>query len=499
MKRVLVLVVALLSALLVTPAAATTTGALLPPPIPSLPTDLLVPRYVGSPATPDPLPHQPVPQNPSLAPNGRSSMHNDTYSTDAYEVSGPLGRDLQLTSRSYGVRECATITFDSRGRIEALCGDLRGFVMMLLDPETLEPISRLRMPGRNLLTGGNPLRSICGGTYFFLTPEDKAIATTTTGQLWEVSQKPGPHGPRLVRTRSWDVAEHLPEEDCLVATMPDFSGLVWFVTQQGRVGTLDRATGRVRLIDLDERIANSISIDEDGGVYVVTVEAMYRLDAGPDGRPQVTWREPYDRGSRKKPGMLSQGSGTSPTLIGDRWVVIADNAEPRMHVLVYDRRRGVTDRLHCSVPVFDAGSSATENSLVAAGSTSVIVENNYGYTGPLSTSLGQSTAPGIARVMITDDGCHVAWTNPTHAPTSVPKVSWGNGLLYVYSKPPREDLIDAWYVTAIDVRTGETVWSRLTGTGPQWNNHYAAIYLGPDGALYIATLAGLVRLQDGGA
>lgn len=35
------------------------------------------------------------------------------------------------------------------------------------------------------------------------------------------------------------------------------------------------------------------------------------------------------------------------------------------------------------------------------------------------------------------------------------------------------------------------------GTGVQWNNHYAAIYLGPDGTAYIATLAGLVRLRDG--
>jgi hypothetical protein len=37
---------------------------------------------------------------------------------------------------------------------------------------------------------------------------------------------------------------------------------------------------------------------------------------------------------------------------------------------------------------------------------------------------------------------------------------------------------------------------RCSGTGVQWNN-YAAIYLGPDGALYVATLAGLVRMKDG--
>lgn len=167
-----------------------------------------------------------------------------------------------------------------------------------------------------------------------------------------------------------------------------------------------------------------------------------------------------------------------------------------MRVLVYRRGADVSgDRLLCAVPVFDAERSATENSLVAAG-RSVIVENNYGYTGPVSTMLGQTTAPGIARVMIGEHDCRVAWTSQETAPTSVPKVSLGSGLLYVYGKP--DSPYDPWYFTAIDVRTGRTAWRRLTGTGAQWNNHYAAIYLGPDGSAYIATLTGLIRIAADG-
>ena len=281
----------------------------------------------------------------------------------------------------------------------------------------------------------------------------------------------------------------------LVATGVDWSGRLWWFTQQGVVGTLDRTTGAVRVLDLGEGIFNSISGDETDGMYVVTTHRTYRLDATADGTPEVTWAIPYDRGSTKKPGMLSQGSGTSPTLIGERWIVIADNAEPQSNVIVYDRRKSAADREHCKVPVLASGASTTENSLVAAGN-SVIIENNYGYAGVQSTLLGRSTTPGISRVMIDDDGCHVAWTNPTIAPTSVPKASLGNGLLYVYSKP-KGNLLDPWYVTAIDIRTGKTAWSRLTGTGIQWNNHYASTYLGPDGAFYIATITGLIRLTDG--
>lgn len=465
-------------------------------PIPRLPTDLLVPAFTGGPATAQPIAHPPIPRNPLLAPNGASSMHNDSYSSDAYEVSGPLGRGLKVTSTSYGVRECATITFDSRGRIEALCGGLDGFMMMLIDPVTLKPLTELAMPGRNLLSLSNPFTDICGGTYFFLTHDDRAVALTTANEVWEVHQAAG---PKLVKAASWSLDSQLADGDCLTAITADWAGRFWWFSQQGLVGTLDPATGVIRKINTGEGNYNSVSADETGGVYAVTTHALYRFDAAADGTPVVTWREDYDRGTATKPGMLSQGSGTSPTLIGDKWIVIADNAEPRMNVLAYDRRVGVAQpdsgRLHCTEPVFGAGASATENSLVAAGS-SVIVENNYGYANPTSTLLGQTTTPGIARVMIDEVGCHTAWTNQLSAPTSVAKASLGNGLVYAYTKPARSDTIDAWYLSAIDIRTGQTAWSRLTGTGIQWNNHYAAIYLGPDGSAYIATLAGLVRVRD---
>jgi hypothetical protein len=461
-------------------------------PIPSLPTDALVPIFEGNPADENPLDHPSVPQHPFLSPNGTSSMHNDAYSTDAYDVSGPLGRDLTVTSRTYGIRECATVTFDSRGRIEALCGGLEGFTMILIDPVTLEPISELTMPGRDATSGRNPFTDICGGTYFFLDGRDRAFATTTTSEIWKVRQTPA---GALTKVRSWPLAEHLAEGDCLVAVAPDWQGRVWFFSQHGTVGTLDRRTGRVASIGLPrgEDIVNSVSTDESGGVYPVSTHAAYRLDADRRGRPRVTWRRAYDRGTTQKPGMLSQGSGTSPTLLGRRWVAIADNAEPRSRILVYDRRTGAR---HCRVPVLTRGASTTENSLVAAG-RSFIIENNYGYEGPQSTMLGRSTTPGVARVLLRRDGCRVAWTSAATAPTSVAKASHGNGLLYVYTKPPRDDGIDAWYLTAIDIRSGKTVWSRLTGTGTQWNNHYAAIYLGPDGTAYVATLAGLVRVADG--
>ena len=453
-----------------------------------------VPTYIGGPATPNPIAHPPIPQHPYLSPNGTNSMHNDAYASDAYEVSGPLGIKPRVKTMFYGLRECATMAFDSRGRIVGLCGGLEGFRMMVINPVTLRPISQLITGNRDLTSGANPFTDICGGSYFFLDAQDRAYPTTVDKAVWQIQVRPN---GTMAKEKVWNLAAHMPKADCLIATMPDWSGRIWFFTQQGLVGTLDRATGTVRTAHLPagETVTNSVATDETGGMYVVSTHALYRLDATGDGTPQVTWRETYDRGTRTKPGNLSQGSGTTPTLLGDRWVAINDNADPKTQVLVYDRRTGVTDRLHCAVPVLRDNAGTTDNSLVAAGN-SFIIENNYGYQSPATTLFGKSTTPGLARVMVEDDGCHVAWESNEIAPTSVAKASLGNGLLYAYTKPVRKDLIDAWYFTAIDIETGETVWSRLTGKGITYNNHYAAIYLGPDGAAYIATLTGMVKITD---
>lgn len=474
-------------------AAAAATGS---PASAELPTPALarVPTYVGHPATPHPIAHPPIPQHPFLSPNGTNSMHNDAYASDAYEVSGPLGINPQVKTTFYGLRECATIAFDSHDRLVGLCGGLEGFRLMVINPVTLRPISQLKTGNRDLTAGANPFTDICGGTYFFLDGADRAYPTTVDKSIWQVQVRAN---GTMAKEHVWNLASAMPADDCLIATMPDWSGRVWFFTQGGVVGTLDRATGTVRTAHLPagEEVTNSVATDETGGMYVVSTHALYRLDADGDGTPQVTWREVYDRGTRLKPGNLSQGSGTTPTLLGDRWVAINDNADPQTQVLVYDRRVGVTDRLHCAVPVLADDAGTTDNSLVAAGN-SFIIENNYGYQSPTTTLLGKSTTPGLARVMVEDDGCHEAWESTEIAPTSVAKASLANGLLYAYTKPVRRDLIDAWYFTAIDIETGETVWSRLTGKGITYNNHYAAIYLGPDAAAYIATLTGMVRITD---
>jgi hypothetical protein len=78
----------------------------------------------------------------------------------------------------------------------------------------------------------------------------------------------------------------------------------------------------------------------------------------------------------------------------------------------------------------------------------------------------------------------------------VPKLSLRNGLVYTYTKEPDPTFEDPWYLTALDFRTGETVYKRLAGRGLGFNNNYAPISIGPDGTAYVGALGGLVALRD---
>jgi hypothetical protein len=496
MPRRLLLVAGLLTAVLLAGSSASGLPVVAGPPalpIPPGPDQAAEPAFVGRAAQADPRRSFAVPQHPFLAPNGRSNMHNDAYMTDTYDWVGPLSAET-VASTFLGIEECATMAFDSRDRIVALCGGAEGSRMMLFEPDTLELLGVFPLPPRKVRPGQSPLTDLCGGAYFYLDAQDRAFVATTSDEIWVV----GVSDSGFALERTYDAGAALEGDDCLIADLPDWDGRIWFVTIAGGVGVIDRDTGRVQSVRLpSERIVNSFAIDETGGVFIVSDHALYRFSADDNGAPVIDWRQPYDRGTRTKPGQLSQGSGTTPTLIGRNLVAITDNADPRMHVDVYRRgAAGGGNRHVCSAPVFAENEGATENTIIAVG-RSLFVENNYGYEGPQSTMGGATTTGGIVRVDVTaDDRCEVVWTSPEVAPTSVPKASLEAGLLYVYAKPPRSDGVEAWYLAALDLDTGETVYRRLTGTGTQWNNHYAAIYLDAGGAAYVPLLTGIVRIAD---
>ena len=478
-------------------AAAQTTGVT-PPPIPQGPMAGDIKPFDGRPAKPDPFSLPAVPRNPFMAPNGISNLHNDAYQTDAYTWSGPLGRGTQTQSAFYVAptisRECASITFDSRRRLVAICVGLDRPVLAVIDPATLTPLATYQLPVRRV-GGGNPFTDFSGGGYFYRGRGDRAIVPTTTRHIFVIDETPG---PGLALRRDFDVSGRLGAGDKIISALPDWDGRIWFASRDGVVGWVNRRSGKVHTRDLGSPIGNSFAVDELRGVYVVTDGALYRLTAG-HGRTRVVWRHGYPNDGTVKPGQTQAGSGTTPTIMGGgRYVAITDNADP-VHVMVF--KRGVNPRgrrVVCRIPVFHKGGSSTDQSLIGAG-RALIAENNYGYS-IAATENGGVTARGVERVDVDRDGhgCHKVWTSRARAPSVVPKVSARAGLVYTYTKPPRSDHQDAWYLTALDFDTGSRAWRRLAGEGLGYNNNYAPVTIAPNGTAYVGVLGGLVKFRDAG-
>jgi hypothetical protein len=482
----------LLSASLLLAAAAAPAQAAAP--IPE--SDTSAQQFFGAPAIQNPIFGIPeAPRHPFMAPNERSNLHSDAWQTDTNRLPGPLGRNMQRVSGSHSAL-CGSVTFDSKGRIVTVCVGAQGpggggAGLYILDPQTLDELAKYdlppRQPGANTPT--NLFTDFAGGGYFVLDNQDRAVVPTTTRHLFIVAEtldKPG-----LTLEHDYDLTGAVPQGDKIISVLPDWSGRYWFASIKGVVGTVDPGTGAVHSVDTGEPIGNSFAVDETGGVYIVSDAALYRFQANPDGSPGVTWRTTYENDGTLKPGQTERGSGTTPTITPSGFVAITDNADP-INIAVYKRDTG---GFVCHAPVFEKGASNTDQSLIGAGN-SFIAENNYGYSGPPATEQGKTTTPGLERVDVDANGnCNKVWHSDEIAPSVVPKLSLANGLVYTYTKPAGESS-NPWYFTALDFRTGRTVFKYKAGSGLGFNNNYAPVTIGPDGSAYVGVLGGIVALRD---
>lgn len=466
----------------------------------------IVPQGQTAQHLPEPLALPYADAHPYMAMPGVSSMHVDSFTTNAYPYAGPVGRSPEVSSRAMGFLggECPTINFDKQGRIVTVCVRRRTPWLLLIDPNTLHVLARHPLPKRNvpLMRVRKAMSDTSGGAYFYLDQHDRAVVGTSAGTIDIIALTKVGEQELFEPVESIDLRRELlladGTFDKITAVMPDYHNNLWFV---GRFGTVGLVTpGReVRVERLDgEEIENSFSVGPEGA-YIVSDHALYRFGLDITDKPTVVWSERYDRGKQRKVGQINQGSGTTPTLLGEDYVAIADNAEPRMSVLVY--RRGTElnrERLVCKMPVFKPHQSATENTLIGHG-RSLIVENNAGYDLFLTMRGGKTSAPGLARIDVREDGsgCDLVWESQEVSQTTVPKLSTATGLIYLYTKLANApEGADAYYFTALDFKSGKTVFRVLAGTGVRYDNNWAAISLAPDGTAYVGVLNGLIRVRD---
>jgi hypothetical protein len=462
-----------------------------------------LPAFLGGEALPVPLAPIEIPPNPFLAEQGRNGLHGDTYNSDTFNYPGPLAREPEISSRKVGflAGTCPTVVFDPQGRVVTVCIGVARVRLFLMDPHSLEVLAEQELPLRAAVREGRfdeILTDSSGGGYFHVDHLGRALIGPANQRIerWEVVE--GSDGPRWQLASAHDLSDVLGEGVHLQDALTDYEGRTWFTTSPGIVGYVDERRRRVETFALGEDLQNSLVVEPGGGVYIVTVAALYKLRAARNGRIELSWRQPY-RNDGGQGGLLPSGSGTTPTAFGDNddLIASADNAAGRIHLNVYLRETG---EQICEFPLFEEGASATENSPIGYGND-LVIENNAGYPGPFGDPL--LTEPGLTRVRVRPDysGCELVWHTTAFRAQTTPRLSTATGLVYTYSvregQPVYGIPTHGWYFGALDWDTGERVYEVWVGNGPDWNNVLDPVTLGPDGTAYVGTKNGLMAIRDG--
>ena len=294
-------------------------------------------------------------QNPFMAPNPNSNIHNDTWMTDVYRRGGPLGENLTTSSYAYQSSLCGSINFDSKGRIVTVCPSIPFAPQVrIIDPETLAPIDTYDMPQAPNPPGTKQYQNFAGGGYFYLDQKDRIWVSTKTNHIYRMSE--GADGNTLTLERDYDLTGVLDSEtERISSALPDFNGLLWFVSKaNGKVGTLDTKTGKIQVIQLDEDIQNSFAVASDG-VYIASSKRMYRFKANKKDKPRVIWKKRYPNSGIVKPGQADAGTGTTPTIMDGGYVVDHRQRRP-------DERGRLPDRAQARARARSARSAASRSS-----------------------------------------------------------------------------------------------------------------------------------------
>ena len=445
-----------------------------------------LPAHEGGIFTPKPLPPLPKPPHPTQNNIGYAGAHGDSYNSGVMPQAGPLGGSLVVHSRMTGstFSGCSTQHFDSRGRVVTMCVGFLGSHLLLLDPSDLSILAEQSMP---------PM----AGWYFRMDQQGQVIipAGDMSLQIYQIDDI-GPH-PRWEQVARYELGSVVPESERVIKTLPmdlvaDWRGNWWFAIWEPAVIGYRDEQGQILSHHFEgEILENGVAADADG-IYFVTDKHLYGMRAGVSG-PEVFFKIPYDAGGGVN--ALSQGSGTTPVLLGDKLIAFGDNATPRPNLLVY-RLDDVPEeqRLVCKIPVFKAGKGSLENSFIGYDH-SIIIENNKGLAVFGDSSDGE---PGITRVDVRRDlsGCDIVWENYAVRAGTGAKLSTATGLIYVHELLLDTGWVNAWYITALDFETGEMAWRHYIGSGKQWDNAMLTMSIGPNGLLTSGTFAGIVSIRD---
>jgi hypothetical protein len=281
----------------------------------------------------------------------------------------------------------------------------------------------------------------------------------------------------------------------------------------------------------NEYVSNSLSVDENNGIYVASNMLMRKLvwtgttlsGNASDG----AWSSPYDTSAVLPPIIkVGNGTGSTPTLMGfgndpDKLVVITDGAE-QMKLVAFWRDDipasfvqipGTASRRIAGQIQVTCGFSPlpewiqSEQSVVVYGYGAFVVNNI-----PQSVDTDIQNANKILQVSLMGPAYNTAygaerfqWNPLTHEWSSV----WARSdvsstsMVPVYSEAGNMALINGytpqngWEVTGLDWETGEIVHQTIFGNQNLGNGAYAILQYLENGDLIFNSIVGPFRVHYG--
>lgn len=486
-----------------------------------------------------------VPANPFLADSAWPMANQNCYSQGSSPLAGPSELDKINETLLKTPRGATTLNVGPREKDDEIpiWGAAPGYGQKQR-PQVYNIHIRDAQPTRGPVAkrpgNGGEIGAAISGAYV-LTDHRGNFFVPEASTLRSYHRKDG----KIVDGGTFAIAPaKLEKEEIIVGLNLTYDGYLVFATSRGLVGVIKREDvlesepkPAVEFFRLEGEISNSLSIDENGGIYVVTSKELVRLqwDAG---KPlSVMWRAAYP--SKGKRGSLGEGSGTTPVLVGagkeDHLVAIGDG-ETLMHMMLFWRDEIPKDwkvgekeserRIAARVPVRygdpKAQESFTDQHFVVYGYDLMTVSNRYGDIGDFlekgtysaivhrgakevfGDDLDKWTIFYSNRTEIAPHGMELfrwdaktrklgsVWANrEVSCPNAVPTMSQKSKLAYCIGQSH-----ESWSLEAVDWNTGKSAFSYLLKNDPNYNSIYAATEICGDKLICSGVFGGALLLKQ---
>jgi hypothetical protein len=470
-----------------------------------------------------------IPQNPWIAPNNFGSPHQDSWCSESVSLSGPTGENLQLIEQFNPFGFTPNMVCNSNNQMigVSMVYATSEFWMVVFD-EDCNIISSTPV--------GKKESNTFGGGYFYLDNNNNTIVvqSNTIASYPTQNVQPSASGQIYALNPNWQSSNIvqlvtgsaqgnslyscLPVWDpnrpnlywCLLAgeynfqdypnstlTAPAYIAVVQIIPGTG-------ATTLLSKIKLDNQWNNNTFAVDQLGAYIVTNGLD---DAGlctkgslwafglNNNTVTIRYQSSYQNAGYLKPGQKNIGSGTTPTLTvgsdGREYVGITDNADPRMNVVIYDRKNG---SMISQTPCFEAMRSADEASLIGVGNF-FVVENNFGHYPTWPVSQLVPNGPGMMMIQMqpgtTNPPASTIWDLSDVHFYAMNMLCRGSGIIFAHTCDWTDDISaekgGMYYVSAIDSFNGRVIWRIPLGRGVNYCHEYGGLYFNRTGSLYIGT------------